>query len=452
MNYKAQIHRVARRIHPRDALFHRRDIFLGFLAILVGIIIGFLAHILKLLINFVTNIAYYGYFSFSEAYPEYHNIGYWSLFIPVIGGLFVGFLARFVNQGVCGHGLPETMEKILLNDSLIQKRMLFLKPIAAAVSVGTGGPFGDEGPIIATGGTLGSAVGQIIQTTPYERKILLSCGVSGAVAAAFGSPFGGIFLALELMLFELKPRSLVPVVLSALTAQLVRIKLMGFSLAFPLSHIQLPSQTVDLLCYFVIGLLCGVIAAGVTHWVHFVEACFEKLPIHWMWWPALGGCCVGILGLADARILGAGYNTIEHILSGHILGFAAVSLFVLKLMAWIIGVSSRTTAGTLAPLFMIGGCLGIILCGLFIHYFPSLQLDYKVAALVGMGALFTGVTRAFLASVFIVLECTHQFWASGAVLSGCVAAYLISLFLMHHSLLTHGLVRKGAKMPTDSEG
>lgn len=451
MNYKDKIHLLARTIHPRDALFHRRDIFLGFLAILVGIFIGVVAEILKLLINFVTNITYYGSFSFGAASPQGHNLGFWALFIPALGGLFVGLLARFVNKGVYGHGLPETMEKILLNDSLIQKRMLLLKPLAAAISVGTGGPFGDEGPIIATGGALGSAVGQVIQTSAYERKILLSCGVAGAVAAAFGSPFGGIFLAIELMLFEFKPRSLVPVVLCAITAEMIRIQFVGSTLAFSLPNIVLSNSFINLFCYFIIGLISGVIAVGITHWVHFLENTFDKLPVHWMWWPAVGGLGVGALGLLDPRILGAGYETIDHILSGNILGFAAVSLFALKLCAWIIGVSSRTTAGTLAPLFMIGGSLGVVLCGLLIYYFPSVALDFKVAALVGMGAVFTGVTRALLASVFIVLECTHQFWATVPVLAGCGAAYLISLFLMKHSFITHGLMKKGIRVPQEDD-
>jgi CIC family chloride channel protein len=450
MSYRSKINKVARRIHPTDALFHRRDIFLGVLGILIGFFIGILSEVLKLLINFVTNISYFGLFSFEEAKPQDHLLGFWALFIPAIGGLIVGLMARFVNQGVYGHGLPETMEKILLKDSLIEKRMLFLKPLAAAISVGTGGPFGDEGPIIATGGTLGSAVGQIIKTSSYERKILLSCGVAGAVAAAFGSPFGGIFLALELMLFEFRARSLVPVVFSALTAELIRMKFVGETLAFSIPTVSLSTDTVDVLCYFSIGLFSGVVAVGITHLVHFLESSLDKLPIHWMWWPAAGGLCVGAIGLIEPRILGAGYETIQNLLSGSILGFAAVSLFGLKLLAWIIGVSSRTTAGTLAPLFFIGSSLGIMLCGMLNQYFPFLYLDFKIAALVGMGALFTGVTRSFLASVFIVLECTHQYWAAVPILAGGVAAYLISLFLMQHSLITHALVKKGIRVPQDT--
>ena len=137
--------------------------------------------------------------SFDLATPLNNNLGYWAFFIPIIGGLIIGLMARFVNQSVYGHGIPETMEKILINHSLIQKRMLFLKPAAAAISVGTGGPFGEEGPIIATGATFGSALGQLFKVTPYERKVLLAAGVAGAVSAAFGSPIGGVFLSIELM-------------------------------------------------------------------------------------------------------------------------------------------------------------------------------------------------------------------------------------------------------------
>jgi CIC family chloride channel protein len=449
MTYKNKIRLVARTIHPHDALFHRRDIFLGVLGLAIGALIGIVAEALKLLINFVTNLSYYHYFSFSEATPALHNMGAWAVVIPALGGLVVGVMARFVNKGVQGHGLPETMEKILLKDSLIEKRMLFLKPLAAAISVGTGGPFGDEGPIIATGGTLGSAVGQILKTTAAERKILVSCGVAGAVSAAFGSPFGGIFLALELMLCELKPRSLVPVVLCVISAVLMRIHFMGNELAFPIPHLEISFSFTYFFCYFMMGVICGVIAVGLTHAVHFLEKLFDKLPIHWMWWPAIGGLCVGVIGLVDPRILGAGYPTIQRLLAGDILGFAAVTLFGLKLLAWVIGVSSRTTAGTLAPLFFIGSSLGVLLCGIGTHFFPDLQLNMSLAALVGMGALFTGVTRAFVSSVFIVLECTHQYWVSMPVLAGGVGAYLISLFLTQHSLLTHELEKKGIRVSQD---
>jgi H+/Cl- antiporter ClcA len=274
--------------------------------------------------------------------------------------------------------------------------------------------------------------------------------VAGAVAAAFGSPLGGVFLSLELLLNEFKARSLVPLVFSALTAELIRMKFVGDALAFPLTDVSLPTGTAELLCYFCFGLIAGLVAVGITHSVHFLESSFVKLPVHWMWWPAIGGLFVGILSLFDARILGAGYQTIQQLLEGNIIGFAAVTLFALKLCAWVVGVSSRTTAGTLAPLFFIGSSLGVMLCGMTTHFFPSFILDIRIAALVGMGALFTGVTRSFLSSVFIVLECTHQFWASVPVLAGAVAAYLISLFLMHHSLITHELGKKGIKVPHET--
>lgn len=430
----------------RNAIFHRQDIYLAVYGIFVGTLIGFLSEILKLLIHFVTNVAYYGRFSFQDATPAGHALGDWAFVIPVVGGLLIGLMARFVNKEVYGHGIPETMEKILLKDSLIQKRMMFLKPLAAAISIGTGGPFGDEGPIIATGGAVGSATGQWLPTNSYERRVLLACGAAGAVSAAFGSPLGGIFLAVELMLFELKPQSLVPVVLSALTADLIRIKWMGESLAFAMPNVPLPADAMSLVCYFSMGLLIGFVSVGVVHSVHFIELLFEKSSLHWMWWPALGGVFVGLFGLLNPHVLGAGYETIEAVLAGKIIGLAAVSLCGLKFLTWLVGVSSRTTAGTLAPVFLIGSSLGVSLFWLFSFLFPSVPLDVKVAALVGMCALFCGVTHAMLASVFIGLESTHQFWASIPVLAGCVGSYLVSLLFMQYSLLTKDLVKKGVKI------
>ena len=433
--------------NPRNAIFHKRDILICFLSIFIGISIGFLAQALKSVINFVTNLFYFGKYSFSLSTPADHQLGYWAFFIPIIGGLIIGMIARFVNPSVYGHGIPETMEKILINDSLIQKRLLFLKPISAAISVGTGGPFGEEGPIIATGATFGSAIGQFIKMNSYERRVLLAAGVAGAVSAAFGSPIGGIFLAIELMLFEFKPRSLVPASLAVIAAEFVRMKFMGDILAFPMTLVPLPSASIEIVCYFIIGIIVGIVAVGITHCVHFLESGFEKLPVHWMWWPAIGGVGVGAIGIIEPRILGAGYETITYILNGNIIGCVAVSLFVLKFLAWLIGVSSRTTAGTLAPLFMIGSALGVMLSGMITHFIPFIQIDPKIAAMVGMAALFAGVTRAFLASIFITLESTHQFWASIPVFTGCVAAYIVSLFMMQHSMITSGLVKKGIHIP-----
>jgi H+/Cl- antiporter ClcA len=216
-----------------------------------------------------------------------------------------------------------------------------------------------------------------------------------------------------------------------------------------MSQVSLPTASIDIICYFIIGVFIGIISVGITHSVHFCESLFEKLPIHWMWWPALGGIGVGAIGVVEPKILGAGYETITSILNGKIIGHFAASLFILKFLAWLIGVSSRTTAGTLAPLFMIGACLGVTLSGLISYLFPFIQLDPKIAAMVGMASLFAGVTRAFLASVFITLEATHQFWAAIPVLTGCVAAYLISLFLMQHSILTYSLVKKGIIIPNE---
>lgn len=431
----------------RQSIFHKRDIYLAIVGIAIGVFIGVFSEILKSLINFVTNLAYYGRFSFTYSSPSEHHWGYWSFFIPIVGGLLIGLMARFVNKDIYGHGIPETMEKVLLKDSLIQKRMVFLKPIAAAISVGTGGPFGDEGPIIATGGALGSTTGQLFPVDAYERKIFLACGVAGAVSAAFGSPMGGIFLAIELMLFEFKPRSLVPVILSAIAADLMRMKWIGDDLAFPMPEVPLPSGVSALFCYFVMGVFIGLLGVLITHAVHFLEDKFEKSRIHWMWWPALGGVFVGGIGLLNPHVLGAGYETITSLLSGKVVGLAAFALCGLKLLAWLAGVSSKTTAGTLAPLFMVGAAFGVILFTVFAYFLPEVSLDIKIAALVGMCALFCGVTHALLGSIFIGLESTHQFWAAVPVMAACVGSYFVSLLLMQYSLMTKDLVKKGIHLP-----
>ncbi len=450
MNYFKKVQFLTgKRFNPRNAIFHKRDILLCFLSVLIGISIGFLAQALKAVINFVTNIFYFGKFSFDKSILAEHHLGYWAFFIPIIGGLIIGLIARFVNPSVYGHGIPETMEKILINDSLIQKRMIFLKPVSAAISVGTGGPFGEEGPIIATGATFGSAIGQLIKMNPYERRVLLAAGVAGAVSAAFGSPIGGIFLAIEFMLFEFKPRSLVPASLAVIAAEFVRMRFMQDTLAFPMTLVPLPSASLEVACYFIFGIIIGVVAVGITHCVHYLESGFEKLPVHWMWWPAIGGIGVGSIGIFEPRVLGAGYETISSILNGNIFGKVAVTLFILKLLAWLIGVSSRTTAGTLAPLFMIGSALGVTLGEIVNHFNPFIHIDPKIAAMVGMAALFAGVTRAFLASIFITLESTHQFWASIPVITASIAAYIVSLFMMQHSIITQGLVKKGIFIPQE---
>ncbi len=447
MAYIPIIHGLTKRIHTSPLYFHKRDFTVLLLATISGVLVGFLAELLKSLIALVTNISFYYDVSFTPSVP---SISYWGLgtiLIPALGGLFIGFLAKFVHSGVTGHGLPETLEKILLNNSLIPKRLVFLKPIAAAVSVGTGGPFGDEGPIIATGGALGSAVGQILKTTISERKTLLASGVAAAVSAAFGSPLGGIFLAIELLLFEIAPRTIIPVSLAALSSFFVRLYLVGQVVPFHIDDNYFSLSAQDLLPFILLGIFFGLCAVGISHGVFWTEKFFEKLPISWYWWPCLGGLIVGVIGYFDPRVMGAGYTVIERLLQGHVLGISVVSLFAFKLVAWLVGMGSRTTAGTLAPLFLLGSSLGVISSLILQQLGLWMDPPVSLIALVGMGAVFAGVTRAFISSFLISLECTHAFGMSIPLLIACLFSYGTSIFLMQHSLITHSLAKKGIILP-----
>jgi H+/Cl- antiporter ClcA len=340
------------------------------------------------------------------------------------------------------------MEQVLLNQSRIPPRITLLKPLSAAIAIGTGGPFGAEGPIIATGGALGSLVGQVLHTTVLERKILLAAGAAAGMAATFGSPVSAVLLAVELLLFEFRARSLIPVALASATATGVRYALVGSAAAFPMPNLERPGGEA-LAFYILLGALMGAAAVGITRLVYGVEDAFEHLPLHWMWWPALGGLAVGAVGVAAPQTLGVGYDNIEHIVGGDLLGTAALLLCVMKLVSWSISLGSGTSGGTLAPLFTIGGGLGSVLGGAAAALAPGLGVDPRIAALVGMAALFAGASRALLASIVFAFETTLQPLGLLPLLGGCTAAYLVSALLMRHTIMTEKIARRGIRVPAE---
>ena len=279
--------------------------------------------------------------------------------------------------------------------SKIQPRLTFLKPISEAISIGTGGPFGAEGPIIATGGALGSLIGQILRTSADERKTLLAAGAAAGMAATFGSPVSAVLLAVELLLFEFKPQSLISVTLASASATAVRIFFVGTAPIFALKNIAQPGS-LALVIYLLMGLVIVVCSVFVTKAVYFVEDSVDKLPIHWMWWLAIGAVAVGAMGFFAPHTMGVGYDNIDNILNGSIFGEALIVLFLLKFVSWAISLGSGTSGGTLAPLFTIGGGLGAILCSIILNLFPNCGIDIRIAALVGMAAMFSGSARALL--------------------------------------------------------
>jgi H+/Cl- antiporter ClcA len=425
-----------------------RTVAISLVAMLLATATAFIAQALVGIINGVTNLAYYGRFSLMPSSPAANHLGWLVLFIPAIGGVIVGLMARYGSQAIRGHGIPEAMEQVLLNESRIPPRVTLLKPLSAAISIGTGGPFGAEGPIIATGGALGSLIGQLIRISASERKTLLAAGAAAGMAATFGSPVSAVLLAVELLLFEFRARSLVPVALASATAAAVRFAFVGVQPPFPMPNVLEPSG-VAFLTYVAIGAILGALAVVVTRAVYAVEDAFEHLPIHWMWWPALGGLAVGAIGIVAPHTLGVGYDNIERLVNGRLVGSAVLLLCTAKFISWAVSLGSGTSGGTLAPLLTIGGGAGVILGELLSRVLPHGGIDLRVCALVGMAAMFAGASRALLASVVFAFETTMQPAGMLPLLGGCSASYLVSSLLMRNTIMTEKLVRRGVRVPAE---
>ncbi|MBS2028623.1 MAG: chloride channel protein [Deltaproteobacteria bacterium] len=432
-------------VPSEPALVDGRVVFISALAIGVALAAGLVAQLLTRLIGLITNLAYFGRWSTAFVSPAGNHLGLWAIGVPVVGGILVGFMARYGSKAIRGHGIPEAMEQVLYNQSRIPARITFLKPVSAAIAIGTGGPFGAEGPIIATGGALGSLVGQLIPVSAAERKALLAAGAAAGMAATFGSPVSAVLLAVELLLFEYRPRSLIPVALATATATAVRMAFVGSAPVFAMSDAKQPGGE-SLIFYILLGAVMGVVSIGVTHAVYAVEDAFEKLPIHWMWWPALGAIAVGVCGIFAPRSLGVGYDNIENIVTGSLAGWTMVSLVAWKFTSWCISLGSGTSGGTLAPLFTIGGGIGSAITAIFVWLAPNVGLDIRIGALVGMAAIFAGASRAMLASVVFAFECTRQPMGLLPLLGGCTAAFMVSCLWMRNSIMTEKIARRGARV------
>lgn len=418
------------------------------MSLLLGLAVGVVARMLTALIGFFTNLAFYGRLSFSFASPAGNHLGLWVILIPALGGIVVGAMARWGSRAIRGHGIPEAMEQVLVNESRIPPMITWLKPLSSAIAIGTGGPFGAEGPIIATGGALGSLLGQLTRVTADERKTLLAAGAAAGMAAVFGAPIAAVLLAIELLLFERRARSLIPVALAAVVGAGMHVFFEGSAPMFPMPAIAAP-EMIALATYVVIGACVGVVGVGVTRLAYAIEDGFEKLPIHWVWWPALGGLVVGAVGYVMPRTLGVGYDNITAVISGQLGLGALIALCLLKLLSWSVALGSGTSGGTLAPLFTIGGALGGALGVTAVMLAPWLQVDPRLAALVSMAALFCGASRAFLTSVVFAFETTQQPHVLLPLLGACAAATLVSGLLMRTTIMTEKIVRRGVRVPSD---
>ncbi|HEX3797712.1 MAG TPA: chloride channel protein [Verrucomicrobiae bacterium] len=420
----------------RDFTTNRRVLTLSAMALVIGSISAVVAYVLIWLIAVITNLSFYQKFSSASAVPQGNHLGAWVIIVPVIGALIIGVMARFGSDKIRGHGIPEALEAILLGRSRIQPKVALLKPISAAISIGTGGPFGAEGPIIMTGGALGSIFAQQFHMSAAERKTLLAAGAAGGMAAIFATPVAAVLLAVELLLFEWKPRSFIPVTVAAVMASVLRVPLLGAGPIFPVPpHLALSGN--ELLVAAGLGIVTGFASGLVTSIVYACEDFFHKIPIHWMWWPAIGAVFVGIGGYIEPRVLGVGYDTIHSLLNGDLIGTVVISLLVAKAVVWAIALGSGTSGGVLAPLLIIGGALGALL-GKWIPIG-----DAGLWATICMAAMMGGTMRGPLTAVVFAVELTHDFNILPALLIASVASLGVTVLLMRRSILTEKLARRG---------
>ncbi len=419
-----------------DFSTNRRVLLLSAMALVIGAISSLVAYALIWLIAAITNLAFYLRFSAAPAIPQGHHLGLWVVLVPVVGALIVGLMARFGSEKIRGHGIPEALEAILLGRSRIQLKVAILKPLSAAISIGTGGPFGAEGPIIMTGGAFGSLFAQRFHLSAAERKTLLVAGAAAGMSAVFATPVAAVLLAVELLLFEWKPRSFIPVAVASIVASVLRVPLLGAGPIFPvLAHA--PLSGAELAIAAGLGVLAGFGSGLLTLLVYACEDLFQKLPFHWMWWPALGAIFIGIGGVIEPRVLGVGYDTIHSLLRGELLGAVVIGLLVAKALVWSIALGSGTSGGVLAPLLIMGGALGALVGSWLPVGDPGLW------ALIGMAAMMGGTMRSPLTAMVFAVELTRDFNLFPALLIGSVAALGVTVLVMRRSILTEKLARRG---------
>jgi chloride channel protein, CIC family len=406
------------------------------MALVVGAIGAAVAYALVWLIGGITNLVYYHRFAATLVSPANNALGAFAILVPMGGGLVIGLMARYGSEKIRGHGIPEAMEAILIGRSRMDAQIAVLKPISSAISIGTGGPFGAEGPIIMTGGALGSLFAQAFHLSAAERKTLLVAGAAAGMSAIFATPLAAVLIAVELLLFEWKPRSFVPVAAAAALAAALRVPLLGAGPIFPVPpHGAVTSP--ELAVALGVGVAAGLASALLTALVYGAEDLFGKLPLHFMWWPVLGGLIVGIGGVIEPRALGVGYDTIRDLLGGHLLRAAVISLLVTKAVIWSIALGSGTSGGVLAPLLIIGGALGAIEAPLIHTGDPALWTMVSMAAMMG------GTMRSPLTSIAFLVELTHDLNTLPALIVGCVAAHAVTVLLMKRSILTEKVARRG---------
>ena len=428
-----------------DFTMTTRVIPLCFLAIIIGVVSTYLAWVLLKLIGVFTNLFYYGRWGTALVSPADNHLGLWAILVPVGGGLIVGYMARYGSDRIRGHGIPEAIESILMNGSRVQPRLSILKPVSSAVAIGSGGPFGAEGPIIMTGGAVGSMIAQLFHLTSNERKTLMVAGAAAGMAATFAAPMAAILLAVELLLFEWKPRSLIPVALASVTAGAARRYVLGVGPVFPVTLHPIVVGPEILLGCLLAGLLAGVLSITVTQAVYAAEDAFHRLPIHWMWWPAIGGVVVGVGGLIFPPALGVGYSVIGSFLQGDATRVAIAGVLLVKSFIWAASLGSGTSGGVLAPLLMMGSALG----GLEAMFLPGAGAGFW--PLISMGAMLGGTMRAPLTAILFAAELTHDWNSLLPLVIATMVSYGFSVLILKRSILTEKIARRGYHLSAEYE-
>ena len=403
----------------------------------IGVICAYVALALLRLIGLFTNLFYFGRWGTDMVSPAGNHLGYWSVLVPVGGALIIGVMARFGSERIRGHGIPEAIEAILMNGSRVEPKVAFLKPISSAISIGSGGPFGAEGPIIMTGGAFGSMIAQLFHLTSAERKTLLVAGAAGGMSATFAAPVASVLLAVELLLFEWKPRSLVPVALASAVAAIARRHILGFGPLFPVPAHPLFIGPKALLGCALVGVLAGGLSALLTISVYAAEDAFQHLKIHWMWWPSIGGLVIGLGGLIFPQALGVGYDTIGALLQGSVTTKVILGVLLVKWFIWAVSLGSGTSGGVLAPLLMMGGALG----GLEAMFLPNEGAGFW--PLISMGAILGGTMRSPFTSIVFAFELTHDANVFLPLLVGSVIAHGFTVLTLKRSILTEKVARRG---------
>ena len=422
--------------HLRDFTTDARVLVIAGIAVVVATAGLFAGIALLKLIRLATNIAYFGEFSLADLKLRDTPLGYAAVFVPMVGALIVGLMARFGSEKIRGHGIPEAIEAILLGRSRLDARVAILKPLSSAISIGSGGPFGAEGPVIMTGGAIGSLIGQMLPVSDNERKTLLVAGAAAGMTTVFGTPIAAIMLAVELLLFEWTPRSFVPVAVAAVVAEVERTLLHLPGPIFPFQG-SMDVSFAGLAGWMAVGIAAALLSGLLTQMVYACEDGFQKLPIHWMWWPMLGGLVVGVGGLVEPQVLGVGYDNIADMLDGRTIASAALLLLAAKAVVWSVALGSGTSGGVLAPLLIMGGAMGAAMTG----FLP--RADTGFWALLAMAATMGGTMRAPLTATFFAVELTGNTHVLVPLIAACATAHAVTVLLMKRSILTEKVARRG---------